>query len=178
LATPFLLSVGDLAPFKGVDDAIGAISHLRKEGVPWRLVVCGRILDPRYGRQLRSLAQEAGTDSIVFMGGVKQELALALMRKSLATVVSSRIENPNRVPTEAMAVGSPLLAADVPSSRSVCGEAALYYPPGDHRALASLMKEMGDPAQRERLVEQGRRHLGSNDWLSGSRKILESLEML
>jgi glycosyltransferase involved in cell wall biosynthesis len=176
--TPFFVTVGDLAPFKGVHDAIRAISHLRRDGVPWRLVVCGRILDPRYARRLRSLADEAGTGSVLFMGSVKQEVALAFMRKSLATVVSSRIENPNRVPTEAMAVGAPLLAADVLSSRTVCGDAALYYPAGDHRALAARMEEVADPAERERLVGEGRRRLGSNDWLSASRKILEALELL
>jgi glycosyltransferase involved in cell wall biosynthesis len=178
IASPFFLSVGDLAPYKGVEDAIRAISLLRRQGSPGRLVVCGRVLEPRYGRRLRALAEEAGEGAIVFLGNVPQDVALALMQKSIAALVTSRIENPNRVPSEAMAVGAPLLAADVSSSRAVCGDAAAYYPPGDHRALSSLMREMADPARREQLVQESRRYTGKNDWLSASRKILEAMELL
>jgi glycosyltransferase involved in cell wall biosynthesis len=88
------------------------------------------------------------------------------------------VENPGRVPIEAMAVGAPVIAADVPTWRESCGEAAVFYPIGDHRCLADLMRELMDPKIRQAARERGYRHLAGLDWLIASRKILQALGAL
>ena len=40
---------------------------------------------------------------------------------------------------EAMASGLPILAADIPNNREICGPAAVYFSPFDHQALADLL---------------------------------------
>jgi glycosyltransferase involved in cell wall biosynthesis len=103
------------------------------------------------------------------------------MQESLATVICSRIENPNRVPSEAMSVGSPLVAADVPASREVCRDAALYYPVRDHSALAVHMTQVIEgicEPSRDALIAAGKRRIAGLDWLSAPRTILHGMDLL
>ncbi|CAN0465066.1 unnamed protein product, partial [Discosporangium mesarthrocarpum] len=57
---------------------------------------------------------------------------------------------------ESMAAGVPVVATDVPIHREICGDAALYFMPGDSDDLAKqLMKLDGDPDLRVTLTQRG-----------------------
>lgn len=174
---PFFIVVGDLLPHKGVEDAITAISLLARTGTVARLFVVGHPMSPEYSARLREKARKLAPEAISFVGAVTHSRALALMRAAVATIVCSRVENPNRVPTEAMAVGSPLIAIDVPTARETCGDAALYYSPGSPQALARCMLEVIRGGHRDELVARGRKKLSGLDWLSASKTILEAMDV-
>lgn len=56
-----------------------------------------------------------------------------------------------------MASGVPVIAADRPLNREMCGEAASFYPPEDADALASeIIRIRDDPTRRARMVAEGR----------------------
>ncbi|CAN0512540.1 unnamed protein product, partial [Laminaria digitata] len=58
---------------------------------------------------------------------------------------------------ESMAAGVPVVATDVPIHREICGDAALYFAPGDSNDLAKqLMKLDADPDLRATLAQRGR----------------------
>jgi glycosyltransferase involved in cell wall biosynthesis len=66
---------------------------------------------------------------------------------------------------EAMSVGTPVLAADIPGLREVCGEAAAYASPHDPRAFAAWMARIASrPALREQLSERGRSQASQFSW--------------
>jgi glycosyltransferase involved in cell wall biosynthesis len=175
---PYIVAVGDLMPHKGFEDAVRAVGFLRAHGHELSLLLCGSTVDPAYARRL-SADTERSRGSTRFLGPLPQHRTLALMRGAVATVMCSRVENTSRVPVEAMAVGSPLVVTDVPSLREQCGPAADYYPPRDGVALAAAINRLleDEPARRE-LVERGRRHIAGVDWLSATRVILETLELM
>ena len=101
------------------------------------------------------------------------------MLRAVATVVCSRVENPNRVPVEAMAVGSPVIAADVPISEEVCGPAALRYQAGCPEALAEQMAcLLGASDARERLIQLGRVRLSGLDAAAATRMMLQAMDLL
>jgi glycosyltransferase involved in cell wall biosynthesis len=60
----------------------------------------------------------------------------------LVTVFPSRYEGFGLPAVEALACGCPLVLADTSSLPEVGGEAAHYFPPGDDRALAEILRSL------------------------------------
>ncbi len=66
---------------------------------------------------------------------------------------------------EAMASGLPVIAADLPLNREMCGEAAVYYPAKDPAALAREIRRVaGDEPLRARLSSAGRTRSRRFSW--------------
>ena len=172
---PFFGAFGDLLPYKGFEDAIRAIDHLHTLGREATLLICGNPIDKAYANHLKALA-DGSSNAVRMWTGRQQADVLGLMRHSVATIVSSRVENPGRVPVEAMAMGSAIVSADVPVTRESCADAALYYRPGDHRELAAhLARLMDQPDERDRLAARGRARIGARDWTAATRVLLSTL---
>ena len=105
----------------------------------------------------RRLAREAGVgDRVHFLGFVPTEELIALYRHAHALTYLSLFGPENLPPLEAMALGCPVVAADVPGAREQMGDAALFVPPFDAAAVADAVRRAGEPAERERLIAAGR----------------------
>ena len=69
----------------------------------------------------------------------------------------SRHEGFGIPPLLAMAVGTPTVASDIPAIREVVGDAAVLFPSGDARALASRLADAAkDPASLAPLARRGK----------------------
>jgi glycosyltransferase involved in cell wall biosynthesis len=71
----------------------------------------------------------------------------ALYRASDVFVFPSYTESFGHPLLEAMAAGLPVVAADVPSSRELCGDAAVYFAPFDVRACADAIRRVGEDVE-------------------------------
>lgn len=75
-------------------------------------------------------------------------------------VLSSRWEGFGLVLVEAMAHGLPVVSSDLPTSKEIMGNNALYFPNGDIEALASKLQEATQiawPAKSEEAIRTARR---------------------
>ena len=75
-------------------------------------------------------------------------------------VLSSRWEGFGLVLVEAMAHGLPVVSSDLPTSKEIMGDNALYFPNGDIDALASKLQEATQldwPAKSEEAIRTARR---------------------
>jgi glycosyltransferase involved in cell wall biosynthesis len=94
-----------------------------------------------------------------------------LLAGSRVAVLSSRSEAMPLFLLEAMAEGVAIVSTDLPGCREAAGDAALYVPPGDAKAMAvSITALLLDAKQRKRLRENGRLRLPLFDedrWLTG-----------
>ena len=75
-------------------------------------------------------------------------------------VLSSRWEGFGLVLVEAMAHGLPIVSSDLPTSKEIMGDNALYFPNGDIGALASKLQEATQldwPAKSEEAIRTARR---------------------
>jgi glycosyltransferase involved in cell wall biosynthesis len=91
---------------------------------------------------MKDLAQNfsATIDRYQWLGEVSHADALKTLSQSRLMVISSRMEGGAHVVSEAIALGIPVIASDIPGNRGLLGEDyPAYYPVGDEGALAALL---------------------------------------
>ncbi len=95
-------------------------------------------------------------DLIDYRGSVREDELGALYSGAWALTYASSAGPDNLPPLEAMALGCPVIAADVPGSEEQLGDAALRFPPTDEKALATqLLRLANEAGLREELVQRG-----------------------
>jgi glycosyltransferase involved in cell wall biosynthesis len=141
---PFLLTVGTLQPRKNLEAAIGAFERLQDVGQ--RLVVVGASGWRVEALQAR-LAASPARDRIDVLGRVSDAELLDLYRGASCLLFPSRGEGFGFPPLEAMACGTPVVAAAAGSLLEVLGDAAPLVDPDEPAALAAAVAEvLDDPA--------------------------------
>ena len=154
-SVPVALYLGSLHPWKGVDTLVRAAAL----GGTWDLRIAGG--DARRIAELSALARSLGVgDRVRLIGPVAPAERFALIGRAdvcllplTRTSIASRYTSPLKL-FEYMAMGRPIVVADLPSIREVVrdGEHALLVPPEDPAAIAAAVARLAaDPALRERL---------------------------
>jgi glycosyltransferase involved in cell wall biosynthesis len=130
----------------------------------------------------QELARELGVaDRVRFLGFVATEELVTLYRHAHALTYVSLFGPENLPPLEAMALGCPVVAADVPGAREQLGEAALRVPPLDPVAIAEAVRRAGEPDERERLVAAGRERAAAftaESYVGGVLEFLDDFERI
>jgi glycosyltransferase involved in cell wall biosynthesis len=140
---PYLLAVGDLRAKKNFGELVRAFVEVHREFPDYRLILAG--VDAGSGQPLRALANAA---PVSFTGYVSDGELDRLMRGADLVVHPSLYEGFGLVVLEAMARGTPVLAARATALPETGGDAAAYFAPGELApALARLL------ADRARLVQ-------------------------
>lgn len=131
----YLLFVGRLVRYKGLDVLLSALALLRPN-VP--LFVAG--VGPLRGR-LEAQARQLGVD-VRFLGHVPDDDLPALYRGAVLTVLPSVTcqEAFGIALLESMACGTPVVASRLPGVTELASLGGLVTPPGDARALANRLR--------------------------------------
>jgi len=80
-----------------------------------------------------------------WVGELPHWAAMRLLSRSHAMVISSRMEGGAHVVSEAIAMGIPVIATDIPGNRGLLGTGyPAYFPVGDHTVLAALLRRAQD----------------------------------
>jgi phosphatidylinositol alpha-mannosyltransferase len=162
---PTILYVGRFDPRKGLPELIEACGRLADEGLGFRLILVG---DGRLRPALTRLAERRIPGRVVFEGQVPH--ASLPQYYATADVFCSPArgsESFGLVLLEAMAVGVPVVASDIPGYRTVLthGSEGILVPPRDPAALArALGLLLRDPALRESLGAAGARTAAGYSW--------------
>jgi glycosyltransferase involved in cell wall biosynthesis len=89
---------------------------------------------------------------------------------AIALVHPARTEGFGLTVLEAMAMGTPVIAARAPATVEVAGSAVRYFEPGDVPGLAAEMRLLaGDPAARQALAQAGLARAGEFSWRASAR---------
>ena len=152
----YLLFVGAIQRRK---NPLAALAAARAVGLP--LVVAGPEKEPALARELR----DGGADLRGYVS--KHELA-ELYRGAAALVLPSRFEGFGLPVLEAMACGTPVVAAPEPALREVAGDVAVYADDGDFGAAVARAL-----AERERLSAAGVARARLFSWEETARRTAE-----
>jgi len=158
---PFTVGyVGRLVRPKGLLDLLEAVAGL---GGEWRLEVVGD------GPLREELAARAATLGVAVRVRIRAEVPSTEVPAALAgfdVLVLPSVSTPRwreqfgRVLIEAMACGVPVVGSDSGEIPHVIGEAGLVFPEGrPDRLRACLARLAGDPAERRRLGQLGRKRV-------------------
>jgi glycosyltransferase involved in cell wall biosynthesis len=153
LASPYALAVGTASARKNLHALDQAARSLRGRGI--ELVLAGS--DRGYLR---------GSDGrLKRLGYVDDELLPGLYAGAAALAMPSGYEGFGLPCLEAMAAGTPVVAAATGALPETCGDAALLVEPRDTAGFAdALMAAVCDEQVRARLIDAGRRRAAKFSW--------------
>jgi glycosyltransferase involved in cell wall biosynthesis len=150
--------VGRLTPAKFVEEGIRAFAELQRSVPDAVLDIVGGG-DERYRARLERLTRRLAARDVTFHGRVDAARKLELLERAHVHVFTSHREGWGLTVTEAAAMGTPSVGYAVQGVRDSIGDPALLAPPGDHRAVAALVRELHDDRARYdnvRLAAWGR----------------------
>lgn len=147
------LNVGRYHPIKNQEALIRAFSRARETIDEAHLVLLG---DGKLENDLRAVAAELGLTNIVhFLGPVPRNEVFRYYAASDAFVLPSKIEGMPISLIEAMAAGLPIIASDIPGTRSLINdeEHGLLIDTGNISDLAEAMIRISNQEYRIKLAD-------------------------
>lgn len=135
------------------DFQVVVIGHLRDEKDPFCIARClplmpldsmisvlhlGMAMSEQMEREAKGYNETL--ENYQWIGELSHADTLKMLSKSRLMVISSRMEGGAHVVSEAIALGIPVIASDIPGNRGLLGDDYLgYYPVSNEAALASLL---------------------------------------
>ena len=170
---PYVFAVGRLVPQKGFDVLLRALAQTR---LPHHLLLAG---DGPERPALEQLCQELGLSArVTLLGRQSHDQVLERCAAAAAFVLPSRHEPQGIVVLEAMAVGTPVLAAAVGGVPETVrhGVNGYLFPNGDETALAALIdKVLG--AEPDQTTAAGLRVAEAYGWPHVTARYLRLYEL-
>lgn len=144
LEKKFLFTAGSMESYRGIEDIIEAVRYLKNDLSDLKVVIAGKTRPAmrRYHRKLLRLCESYGlTRNIIWVGQLNQAELTWCYQNCAVFIMTSRMETFGMVALEAMTNSCLCVAADNPPLPEIFLDCAYYYPPGDNRALAELIKK-------------------------------------
>jgi glycosyltransferase involved in cell wall biosynthesis len=151
---PYVLCVASHTARKNLAALVPAARALARDGID--LVVAG-------GHRPQFTA-ESGLEGLQLLGHVPDEALPGLYAGAEAFVLPSRYEGFGLPVLEAMASGTPVVAADTTALPDTCGGAAWLTAPEPEAIREALTRLLGDRDARTRLTKLGLEHARRFSW--------------
>jgi glycosyltransferase involved in cell wall biosynthesis len=164
----FVLHVGDLHVRRNLPMLAHAVATLRGRDPACKdlaLVLVG--VDRGLGPTLQDIDARAGGRSplVLFAGDTSETMLIALYRSAAALVYPSRYEGFGLPLLEAMACGTPVIAARTSSIPEVVGDAAVLLDPDEEPAwVDAIRRVLEDPAHAAQLAAAGVHRAAAFSW--------------
>lgn len=175
--TPYLLGVGVMTGRKNLECILQAMLHLHDTGRPVPNFVLAGAHRKRTDTYLERPELAPIKDKVQVILDPNQASLRMLYKNALALVIPSHMEGFGLPLGEALWLGTPGLAADVPALREVGGDLAEYFDPTDPTALAALIDKMhSDPAAHTALKKKIQsKHASLRTWKDVAAEVIATV---
>jgi glycosyltransferase involved in cell wall biosynthesis len=162
---------------KEFDVLVAALPRLRERIPGVRLVLTGTPEESRWSRRSAALAERLGVaDRVCFAGDVPNPEVPALIQQARVLVFPTWCESFGLPLAEALAMGAPAVAADIPACREVGGDAARYYTSGDARSMAQAVGDLLEHRESARALADAARERGTRfTWRANAQAVHSTL---
>jgi glycosyltransferase involved in cell wall biosynthesis len=161
-----VVNVDTIEPRKNLGVLLDAMADLPE----LRLVQCGG-----RGWKTGELATRAAQmPNVRLMGYADDQTVAGLYQTAAVAVFPTIYEGFHLPPLDAMALGCPVVASDIPVHREVLGDAATYFDPRNARALAAAIRRIvADPHERARMTARGHERAARYSWDATAKAIID-----
>ncbi len=157
-ATNQLLYVGSLYPHKNIGLVLQALTQLPN----FELTIVGA--RNVFVNKIKQQVQQLGINQQVhFLGSVDDTQLSQLYSSAYALVQPSLSEGFGLTGVEAMALGTPVIASDIPIFREIYQDAAQYFDPHDLASFCQAVKTL-TPTKRASLIKRGHQVAQRYNW--------------
>jgi glycosyltransferase involved in cell wall biosynthesis len=170
--TPFVLTVGQGAPYKNHLHAVQGFLAAFRDHPSYRLILVRRAVQRETA--LHTLLRQPHVQGRVLVWSyVTDGLLNALYNAARIVLHPSYYEGFGLPLVEAMAVGTPLITSSVSAMPEIVGPAALLVDPADVRAIGAALQTLDrDEVLRARLSAAGRQRVQRFSWRACARATL------
>ena len=159
-----------LSPDKGLSYLLEACVEAGAALAEWHIVISG---DGSQRTSLQKQATRLGIADRVHILGWRED-ALDVVASLDLFVLPSIREGFGLALLEAMTLGVPSIASDLPSIHETAGTAALYFPPADAHNLGLALRQLaGHPELRKNLASRGLHQATEFDAMQMARRTME-----
>lgn len=174
---PALLAVGINKPHKNLETLVRALALIPRERRP--LLLCAGPEDRRYSTATALAARHGVADDVRALGMVPEGRLAALYRSATLFAFPTRIEGFGLPLLEAMTLGVPAIASDLPVLREIAGDAAWLTPANDAQAWAQAIETLlGDELRRTSMAQHGMEQARRFSYAEAARALIREYEAL
>lgn len=171
LPEKFILHVGTIEPRKNLAFLVRVFAQFRQRFPVYDLVLAGSA-GWLAGDIYRAVVKAGLKEHVHFLGSVNDVELQALYRQARVLAFPSRYEGFGRPPLEAMAVGTPVVAAATSSIPEVVGDAGILVTGYDEVAWVSALTSAAEDEERRRHLRQlGLKHSQQFTWERAARSV-------
>lgn len=161
-----LVYMGSFMAYKNVETMLAGLS-----GLPdFTLHLLSRIT-PQRRAELEDIIPPGA--KVVFHNGVSDEQYKALLNRATALVTLSRAEGYGLPLVEAMALGTPVVASDIPIFREVGADAASYVDPASPAEFAAAVQKLRNDTHWQDVSRRSVARAAEFSWDESARQLVE-----
>ncbi|WP_332760196.1 glycosyltransferase family 4 protein [Pseudarthrobacter sp.] len=161
-----LVYMGSFMPYKNVETMVAGMSELPD----FTLHLLSRITAERRA-ELEIMVPPGAT--VVFHNGVTDDEYAVLLKRATALVSLSRAEGYGLPLVEAMALGTPVIASDIPIFREVGGDAATYVDPAFPAEFAAAVQKLRDDAHWQQVSRRSVARAQGFSWDESAQQLVD-----
>jgi len=162
LPEKFILFSGRVLLYKNLERLFAAFQKLAPKGIS--LVIAGDSSSP-YMEELKKSVAQLVNNKIKFIGYVNKDIMPSIIKKALALVEPSHVNDFPETIIEAQSLGIPVIASNIEAHKSVCKDSVLYFSSISEKELSdSIETVLSDSAKRAALIKAGKINSERYNW--------------